>query len=336
MTLLVSLIGAGFSAQAGLTRLADGPDRATAAGPRPTGYEAQDHFPGSALFQLEDDWGSGGATGTAPLPDIPVPENAAPADPSLQAAAPFQFRGSALDRARAVECLTAAVYYEAAIEPDEGQRAVAQTVLNRVRHPAFPSTVCGVVYQGSEKPVCQFSFACDGAMTRPVAQSAWDRARKVADAAISGSVFAPVGMATHYHTFAVRPGWNRSLVMTGVFGAHFFHRWKGWWGTAAAFRQTYAGHEPQPGPHRRAEAPAAAEPVRLAQAETAAPAPAAAAPAPAPAARPRAVRPSPASGQPVRADYGDSGTPRPAYGGDSYDPETGILDRWKDAGKPLR
>jgi hypothetical protein len=132
-----------------------------------------------------------------------------------------------------------AIYYEAAREPDDGQRAVAQVILNRVRHPAFPATVCGVVFQGSEKRGCQFSFACDGAMARIRGADLLAARAKVAGAALAGSVFAPVGMATHYHTYAVTPSWNRSLVMTGVFGAHFFHRWKGYWGTAAAFRQAY-------------------------------------------------------------------------------------------------
>ncbi|WP_416365907.1 cell wall hydrolase [Sphingomonas aerolata] len=79
-------------------------------------------------------------------------------------------RTSATDRARALLCLTTAIYYEAASEPDAGQRAVAQVILNRVRHPAFPATVCGVVYQGPHSggapTACQFSFACDGATAR--------------------------------------------------------------------------------------------------------------------------------------------------------------------------
>jgi len=71
------------------------------------------------------------------------------------------------DRLRALECLTAAVYYEAAVESTDGQRAVAQVVLNRARHPAYPRTVCGVVFQGQERATgCQFTFTCDGALRR--------------------------------------------------------------------------------------------------------------------------------------------------------------------------
>src|SRR3546814_9133498 len=84
----------------------------------------------------------------------------------FRSARPYAFRGATpLDRERAHYCLTAALYYEAASENDDGMRGVAQVVLNRVRHPSFPNSVCGVVFQGSQRAgVCQFTFACDGAM----------------------------------------------------------------------------------------------------------------------------------------------------------------------------
>ena len=291
-----------------------------------SGYEADAHFPGAALLYA----GEGprpamaaparGTTGTAPLPALPIPAAMAAAivaaNTGVVPARPFAFAGGATDRARAAECLTAAIYYEAASEPDAGQQAVAQVVLNRVRHPAFPATVCGVVYQGSEHAGCQFSFACDGATARVPSRAGWARAAHVAGAALAGYVFAPVGLATHYHTYAVTPAWNRALVMTDAVGAHFFHRWKGYWGTAAAFSQHYRGGEPVPGPH----VPVAAPPVALA---TIVPA-AAAAPAP--------VTPA-ATVQPA---YRDSGTIRPTPAPtDNLPPASQVLDRWKDSGKPL-
>ncbi|MFV0625106.1 cell wall hydrolase [Sphingomonas sp. ac-8] len=253
-----------------------------------------------------------GTTGTAPLPDLPIPALATlEGGGSVVPAKPFHARGSVLDQARALECLTTAIYYEAATEPDDGQRAVAQVVLNRVRHPAFPATVCGVVYQGSERRGCQFSFACDGALSRPRAPGPWARARRVAALALSGSVFAPAGLATHYHTYAVTPAWNRSLVMTGAFGAHFFHRWKGWWGTADAFSDRYAGHEPAPGPHVASPL----DPLPVPDTGGGTPAPAAATAPTAP--TPQAAPPSPV---PPETNL----------------PESQVLDRWKDSGKPLR
>lgn len=313
---LASLIGAGFSAQA----LSPAPRRPEPVA-TPTGYEAEDHFPGAANYTaIPDDAAvTPGTTGTIALPTTPVPENAV-VDVSIQAAKPFALKGTALDKARALECLTDAIYYEAAREPDDGQRAVAQVVLNRVRHPAFPATVCGVVYQGSEKRGCQFSFACDGSMTRGVSRDAWLRAQRVAAKALNGSVFAPVGEATHYHTFAVTPSWNRSLVMTGVFGAHFFHRWKGWWGTAAAFNQVYRGGEPLPEPHPSQDPLPVPTPTPLPASPLAV-----ATPAPvAPTAR-AAIQPA----------YAESGTPTRAYAAPAT-ADSQILDKWKDSGKPLR
>jgi spore germination cell wall hydrolase CwlJ-like protein len=152
---------------------------------------------------------------------------------------------SPLDFTRSLDCMTAAVYYEAASESDDGQRAVAQVVLNRVRHPAFPHTVCGVVFEGYERTTgCQFSFSCDGALKRQVSERAWNRARLVAARALSGSVFAPVGWATHYHTDWVVPYWSNTLVKTVQIGAHIFYRWQGRWGTAPAFTARYAAAEP--------------------------------------------------------------------------------------------
>ncbi|MHA6723740.1 cell wall hydrolase [Sphingomonas sp. RS2018] len=160
------------------------------------------------------------------------------------AARPFRLSGTPESRARAVDCLAAAVLYEAGDDP-VGQRAVAQVVLNRVRHPAFPHSVCGVVFQGSERRTgCQFTFTCDGAMMRAVLPPAWERARAMATAALGGSVDARVGHATHYHTNWVVPYWSSSLDKIVEIHTHLFFRWSGWWGTPRAFANGYAGAEP--------------------------------------------------------------------------------------------
>ncbi|MDE2303716.1 MAG: cell wall hydrolase [Sphingomonadales bacterium] len=185
-----------------------------------------------------------------------------PAMPGAGDAAPARFAGaSPLDRGRALTCLTTAIYYEAATEPDDGQQAVAQVVLNRLAHPAFPKTVCGVVYQGSERPDgCQFTFACDGSLTRAPAPFFWRRAEAVARSALAGAVFAPIGLATHYHAFTVHPAWADALAFVGQIGAHRFYRMEGAAGAAGAFRFAYAGGEPLPLPHLRAAAALAPAP----------------------------------------------------------------------------
>ncbi len=160
-------------------------------------------------------------------------------------ARPFLFTGSTDARLRAIDCLAIAQLYEAG-DDVEGERAVAQVILNRVRHPAFPKSVCGVVFQGSERSTgCQFTFACDGAMTRwrPSA-AALSRARFVATAAINGSVDEPIGYATHYHTNWVVPYWSSSLDKIAQVKTHLFFRWTGWWGTPGAFARTVSGFEP--------------------------------------------------------------------------------------------
>ncbi len=163
----------------------------------------------------------------------------------LAAAPPFSLgKADAASRAQALECLTSAIYYEAGQESDAGQRGVAQVILNRARHPAYPSSVCGVVYQGSTRTTgCQFTFTCDGSLARGPMAAAWNRARKVAQAALAGAVYAPVGLATHYHANYVLPYWAASLVKTQVEGAHIFYRWSGNWGRPAAFTQRYSGRE---------------------------------------------------------------------------------------------
>lgn len=164
------------------------------------------------------------------------------------AAQPFAFSGDSIARARASECLTSAVYYEAGRESDDGQRAVAQVVLNRVRHPAFPSTVCGVVYQGSTRATgAQFTFTNDGSLRRQPDSGGWARAKRVAEAALNGAVFSPVGWATHYHANYVVPYWASTLAKNAVVGAHLFYRWAGGWGKPPAFTQRYARQEPSSG-----------------------------------------------------------------------------------------
>jgi spore germination cell wall hydrolase CwlJ-like protein len=160
------------------------------------------------------------------------------------AARPFRFGGGPDDLARATDCLAAAVLYEAG-DDAVGERAVAQVVLNRLRHPAFPKTVCGVVFQGQERSTgCQFTFTCDGALRREPSEGGWRRAREIAAAALAGSVYKPVGHATHYHTDWVVPYWSSSLDKITKVGTHLFFRWTGWWGTPPAFNRRPSPSEP--------------------------------------------------------------------------------------------
>lgn len=197
-------------------------------------------LPSSEAVALQPASGSRAATLNAA---IPIATESGPR------ASSFVVRAKAAwDQQRSLQCLAEAIYYEARSESDEGQRAVAQVVLNRVRHPAYPNSVCGVVYQGPMRAGggCQFTFTCDGSLGLVPSGLGWARARTIAAAALAGQVFAPVGYATHYHTHEVLPTWAYRLVKLAVIGSHNFYRLQGDWGRPSAFSQAYAGREPSP------------------------------------------------------------------------------------------
>ena len=174
--------------------------------------------------------------------EIPISSDPNPA------ARPFRLAAiNPVDQVRAQTCLTMAVYYEAASQGDVGEAAVAQVVLNRVRNPVFPKTVCGVVFQGSTLPTgCQFTFTCDGSLNRKPDPIGWKRAGQIASLALSGYVMPLVGEATHYHTIWVVPSWQTTVDKVALIGAHVFYRWRGALGQPRAFSSEYSGAEPLP------------------------------------------------------------------------------------------
>jgi Cell Wall Hydrolase len=125
----------------------------------------------------------------------------------------------------AAECLALAITYEAGLEPVAGQEAVAQVILNRVRHPVYPDTACGVVWQGSERRSgCQFTFTCDGSLRRARSPSAMAAARAVAVRVLAGESADHVRGATHYHADYVAPYWAPSMTQVRQIATHVFYR----------------------------------------------------------------------------------------------------------------
>ncbi|TCA16122.1 cell wall hydrolase [Rhizobium leguminosarum bv. viciae] len=124
------------------------------------------------------------------------------------------------------QCLASGIYFEARGESVKGQAAVAQVILNRVRNPAYPHTICGVVYQNEDwRNRCQFSFACDSIKDRVNSEYHWRVARDVAMAVTAGKIWLPqVGSATHYHAVYVRPKWAKTMEKVGRIGLHVFYR----------------------------------------------------------------------------------------------------------------
>jgi spore germination cell wall hydrolase CwlJ-like protein len=138
-------------------------------------------------------------------------------------AAGFHLRKGPAAVRQAVECLATAALYEAG-DDGRGQRAVMQVILNRVRAPGFPGTVCGVVYQGSKRATgCQFSFTCDGSVQRRTVRLGWAAARRRARTALNGHVDDAVGRATHYHADWLVPYWRGSMVKVARVGTHLFY-----------------------------------------------------------------------------------------------------------------
>ncbi len=133
-----------------------------------------------------------------------------------------------------IKCLATAIYFEARGEPERGQIAVAQVVLNRLKNPAYPNTVCGVVYQNKNKRNrCQFSFACDGIPDRITEPKPWAAAQALAKKVVSDDrtlYLSDVGAATHYHANYVRPRWARTMKKMDKIGRHIFYKTKngGW------------------------------------------------------------------------------------------------------------
>lgn len=177
----------------------------------------------------------------------------APPEPDYAKASPFEslLRGSDADQGRFIpplakgdhawmsqplpasvfskseqKCLATAIYFEARGESLRGQAAVAQVVLNRVRNPTYPSTVCGVVYQNDHwKNRCQFSFACDGIKDRVTNRAAYKTAEDIAMAVSAGKIFLPeVASSTHYYANYVNPRWARSMQKMKKIGLHIFYR----------------------------------------------------------------------------------------------------------------
>jgi len=125
------------------------------------------------------------------------------------------------------KCLAEAIYYEARSQSYAGQKAVAEVVQNRVKSKHYPNSICGVVYEGSERVTgCQFSFTCDGSMDKAPRGRHWEKSQSIAKLSIMGGYTKFMGRATHYHTHEVNPPWAKNLHSLGDVGDHTFYRFR--------------------------------------------------------------------------------------------------------------
>jgi spore germination cell wall hydrolase CwlJ-like protein len=139
----------------------------------------------------------------------------------------FRYKGEsqAEFEERERRCLAIAIYFEARGEPVRGQVAVGQVIMNRVRSPLFPETICGVVYQGQMHPGCQFSFTCDGKTDTPRNDEQWALAQDLSKKITKGELWLPeVGYSTYYHANYVSPDWAGSMSRIDKIGRHIFYK----------------------------------------------------------------------------------------------------------------
>lgn len=150
------------------------------------------------------------------------------AEAAALAVAPPPAESAAMTYARGELCLAEAMYHEARSEGVEGQKAVAEVVMRRVQNRHYPNTVCGVVYEGTERGDnrCQFTFACDGSLDRPVEPRAWERTRRLAARIMTGTerLYGETENAIAYHAVSVLPKWANTMLRTRQIGNHVFYR----------------------------------------------------------------------------------------------------------------
>ena len=124
------------------------------------------------------------------------------------------------------KCLSEVLYYEARGEGAGGQKAIAEVVFHRMNHGDYGHSICAVVYEGKDKPGCQFSFACNGDVRRPKQMAAWRQSEKLAAAILTGQVALKnaTGGALNFHAISVTPDWADTLEKTTQIGNHIFYR----------------------------------------------------------------------------------------------------------------
>lgn len=123
---------------------------------------------------------------------------------------------------REIECLAKNIYFEAAAEPRTGKIAVAEVTLNRVKSKKYPRTVCGVVYQRTDR-TCQFSWVCQGKQTARNSK-AWKDSLTIAEnILISKKEYGIIGTAKYFHADYVNPAWAEEKQLVAQIGRHIFY-----------------------------------------------------------------------------------------------------------------
>jgi len=117
-----------------------------------------------------------------------------------------------VSRSDDVHLLARAIHAESKGEPYLGQVAVGAVILNRVKHPSFPNTMAGVIYQP-----CAFEPVKNGTINETPSDSAYNAARD----ALNG--WDPTGGAIYFWNPATATSpwiWSRKITLT--IGKHVY------------------------------------------------------------------------------------------------------------------
>ena len=134
------------------------------------------------------------------------------------------------DKHEDIQCLAENIYFEARSESTVGKIAVALVTLNRVKHPKFPNTVCGVVKQTKYYPngkidlhSCQFSWYCDGKSDEPT-EKAFGEIQLLASIMLRWDSIDVTQGALWYHSKKVTPEWASHYDRTISIDNHIFYK----------------------------------------------------------------------------------------------------------------
>lgn len=132
---------------------------------------------------------------------------------------PKQSQTQKLSKAQ-IECLSINAYMEARNQGVKGMQAVTWAVLNRTKHPAYPSNPCAVIKQPQ-----QFSWVSN----KPVQvkeKDAYKQAERVVEGVLSGKLKDNTNASTHFHSTRIKPVWASRLSYTTTIGSHCFYKMK--------------------------------------------------------------------------------------------------------------
>lgn len=120
-----------------------------------------------------------------------------------------------------IECLVLNSYMESRGQGVKGMQAVTWVVLNRTKHPSYPSTPCAVIYAPF-----QFEWTRNGKTPQIKEKDAYTQAERVVEGVLSGKLKDNTNSSTHFHSARIKPVWANRLSYTTTIGSHCFYKLK--------------------------------------------------------------------------------------------------------------